>query len=318
MTLRVTRLPDSVADTPQWRTFCQMVHDNFAATGMVRTADAGQIDVLSTTKPGTAGAVAGYEMWRMTDPWATVAPVYIKVEYGTGGQNNYPNLWFTVGTGSDGIGGLTYGAWPGSTSPIARRSSSPYSGISGTPQVGNFYFVHLPDQSFAMTAWPSVAINGTGTWTWGIERFRDHTGATLPDGINTFYAGTAATNTECYQDGSRYLPGAQQGFTGQPHWVTLSSTIALGYARPVLQTLFQTVTYPVPVFTGLQPRMASPSKLYHLVGRQELAPDLIFQLDHYGEECSWVSPGPGNPSAGFGDFNGLNDFVYATFVMRAD
>ena len=53
------------------------------------------------TIPGT-GTSGGYEIWRFAD-----STLYLKFEYGTAGTSNYPQMWVTVGTGSNGSGTIT-------------------------------------------------------------------------------------------------------------------------------------------------------------------------------------------------------------------
>lgn len=73
----------------------------FAAVGMVQTADTGQINWTTVTRPSTNTA-AGYEIWRLSG-----SALYFKIEYGTGSSANNPSFWFTAGTGSNGSGTLT-------------------------------------------------------------------------------------------------------------------------------------------------------------------------------------------------------------------
>jgi hypothetical protein len=69
--------------------------------GLTQTADTGQINWASVTRAG-ANTAAGYEIWRFAD-----SSLYMKIEYGSAGANTQPQLWITVGTGSNGSGTLT-------------------------------------------------------------------------------------------------------------------------------------------------------------------------------------------------------------------
>lgn len=74
----------------------------FAAAGLVQTADTGQIN-WSTVVRASAGAIAGYEIWRLPS-----SALFYKIEYGSGGNGiTYPNIVITIGTGSNGTGSLT-------------------------------------------------------------------------------------------------------------------------------------------------------------------------------------------------------------------
>jgi hypothetical protein len=72
-----------------------------AAVGMVQTADTGQINWTTVTRPG-GGTMAGYEIWRFANSF-----IYIKFQYGTGASANQPEIQSQAGSGSNGSGTLT-------------------------------------------------------------------------------------------------------------------------------------------------------------------------------------------------------------------
>jgi hypothetical protein len=78
-----------------------------ASAGLVQTADTGQINWTTVTKPGVASTKAGYEIWKFNDSLAGSKPVFIKFEYGTNGGTSSGGVWVSVGTGSNGSGTLT-------------------------------------------------------------------------------------------------------------------------------------------------------------------------------------------------------------------
>lgn len=73
---------------------------------LTQTADTGQVNWASVNRPGSLTA-GGYEIWRLTDSLGVSAPVYIKVEYGTGSGLTTPMIWITLGGGTNGSGTLT-------------------------------------------------------------------------------------------------------------------------------------------------------------------------------------------------------------------
>lgn len=77
-----------------------------AAVGLVQTADTGQINWATVTRPGIS-TNAGYEIWRFDDSLQGTAPIYIRIDYGTHANANGPRMQFTVGTGSNGSGTIT-------------------------------------------------------------------------------------------------------------------------------------------------------------------------------------------------------------------
>lgn len=77
-----------------------------AAVGLVQTSDTGQINWVTVTRPGI-NTNAGYEIWRFNDTQQGTAPIYLRIDYGTGSGATSPRMLFTVGTGSNGSGTIT-------------------------------------------------------------------------------------------------------------------------------------------------------------------------------------------------------------------
>lgn len=72
---------------------------------LTQTADTGQINWTTVTKPTATSTAAGYEIWKFTD---SIGTFYFKFEYGTGGSAATRfGMWITVGTGSNGSGTIT-------------------------------------------------------------------------------------------------------------------------------------------------------------------------------------------------------------------
>lgn len=76
------------------------------AVGLVQTADTGQINWSTVTRPGT-NTEGGYEIWRFNDAQQSTAPVFMRIGYGTLSLVTSPRLQITVGTGSNGAGVIT-------------------------------------------------------------------------------------------------------------------------------------------------------------------------------------------------------------------
>ena len=101
MTTKAWFFPIAHANDANFRAWGSDLSASFAEVGLVKTADTGQIDWATVTRPA-ASTAAGYEIWRFTD-----SSVYMKFEYGTQSTSSAPGIWFTVGTGSNGSGTLT-------------------------------------------------------------------------------------------------------------------------------------------------------------------------------------------------------------------
>ena len=81
--------------------------DQLIAAGWTRTADTGQIDWTAITRPTVANTSQGYEIFQMNDVLQATAPIFLKVEYGSGGNILYPSIWLTAGVATSGAGALT-------------------------------------------------------------------------------------------------------------------------------------------------------------------------------------------------------------------
>jgi len=77
------------------------------ASGMVKTADTGQIAIPCVAVRPAINLAAGYEIYRMDDTQQANFPVFLKIEYGIGSVATRPALYITCGTGTDGAGTIT-------------------------------------------------------------------------------------------------------------------------------------------------------------------------------------------------------------------
>ncbi len=137
--------------------------------GLVNTADTGQINFTTVTKPVAINTAAGYQIWRFDDALQATFPVYIKLEYGSSGvaSGNSIGYWITVGTGTDGAGTLT-----GQITVRTQLSSSTTAG-SGTPTL----FVSADTRRLFFYWSQSTSVN---YWC-AIERAREADGSLTAD-----------------------------------------------------------------------------------------------------------------------------------------
>jgi hypothetical protein len=102
MTTKAWFFPIAHANDANFRAWGLDLSAAFAEVGLVKTADTGQIDWVTVTRPAGLNTAAGYEIWRYTN-----SLVFLKIEYGTGITAATPGMWLTVGEGSNGSGTLT-------------------------------------------------------------------------------------------------------------------------------------------------------------------------------------------------------------------
>ncbi len=169
----------------EFRAWGSALSTALAAVGLVKTADTGQIDWTTVAKPTATNTAAGYEVWRFADTLQSTAPIFIKIEYGTGSTAAYPQIWVTVGQSSNGSG--TIGSVMADRAALASLINS-------------------------ATTYPCYVSSGDGSmlaivmWAGGtalapvivIDRSRDSTGAPSADGIiatSTQTAGVLSTSS---------------------------------------------------------------------------------------------------------------------------
>jgi hypothetical protein len=174
----------------------QFIHDALTTAGWVQTSDTGQINLTTVAKPAGASTAAGYEIWRMNDTLQGTAPIYIKIEYGTGANNQRFAYWLTIGKGSNGSGTLT--------DTIKARFT-----------IGANSAQNPPNDSFAAGAssWFTMALfaNTSGAVWLSIERTKDATGADTGDGILLAYGGGTSAHVSHYCAYTGVSPTAETG-----------------------------------------------------------------------------------------------------------
>jgi hypothetical protein len=165
-------------------TFQEWVSENtaaFAAAGLVQTADTGQINPGTATRPAV-NTSAGYQIWRFNDTLQGTFPIFIRVEYRTGSSATVPAMFMAVGTTTNGagtLGGVTY-------TPAAMASMS---NTQVTDTLRSSYWSHT-EGSFGML-WKHEA--ATQEVTVIVSRtFDPVTGAATGDGILSLTLGSTA------------------------------------------------------------------------------------------------------------------------------
>lgn len=149
----------------------------FAACGLVQTADTGQINWLTVTRPGIS-TIGGYEIWRLAD-----STIYMKVEYGTNTTVGFPSLFVTFGTGSNGAGTLT-----GQTSTRTAVTISSGSAIAGSTAVARVSYLCVTASFIGLCwkiAWASLSVNSLAFFS--MQKMVDSAGAPITTGFVAHY-----------------------------------------------------------------------------------------------------------------------------------
>ena len=123
MTTVVTTTPIEHSSDATFRVWAAEVIAQLLAVGITQTADTGQINTGTVVRPGT-NTNAGYAIFRFNDSMQGTAPIFFRIDFGTGGVATGPRMQLTVGTGSNGSGtisgvGLTVTTIGGASTPAS-------------------------------------------------------------------------------------------------------------------------------------------------------------------------------------------------------
>lgn len=108
MTTATTSAPCSQATNATFQAWVsEVVTALFTTIGLTQTADTGQINPATVAAPGAGSTIQGYVIGRFNDTLQSTAPVFFKLEFGSGSGATNPLMIITIGTGSNGSGTLT-------------------------------------------------------------------------------------------------------------------------------------------------------------------------------------------------------------------
>lgn len=153
------------------------------SAGLIKTADTGQINFATVVKPG-ASTAGGYEIYRFNDSMQATAPIFFKIEYGTGGNTSIPSIWLTVGSGSNGLGTIT------GIAITTRITSLINSTVTST--VTNYISNICVIDGFCGVAFKRGAASGSGYGGFLICRSVDSSGLSNVDGVTIYTCATSA------------------------------------------------------------------------------------------------------------------------------
>lgn len=169
----------------EFRAWGSELSGKLAAVGLVQHTDTGQITWATVARPA-ANTAAGFEIWRFNDALQGAAPIYLKIEYGTLNAATVPNIWLTVGTGTNGAGTLT--------GTVSDRNTTCF---TIAPAAGNFPSYLCAAPNFVGLCWKSGAAGATGGQAFfAVSRTFDSAGAATADGFFVIW-GSVNNSTVC-------------------------------------------------------------------------------------------------------------------------
>lgn len=194
-----------------FRAWGSAVAAGLAAIGFVKTADTGQINWATVLKPAGTSTYQGYEIWQFNDTLQATAPLFVKLEYGSGTAVNNPALRFTIGKGSDGAGGLTG----------VLLAATTYPAPNSTATAGSWYMSSGDGSMWCFAPYPGLFTGPTNQqWNITLERSRNQDGTASAAGFHISWQVTNTVNVRVvnYATGATFTdsawPVALPGATG--------------------------------------------------------------------------------------------------------
>lgn len=223
MTTATTVTAISQTSDANFRTWVAEVITNLLAIGLTQTGDTGQINTTTVTRAAVNQTAAGYVVFRFNDTLQSTAPIFFKLEFGSGAtQPTDPAMWITVGTGSNGTGtitGVTSGRCP------AGFNITPLSLIN--PYVSRFCYGAGASQGIAWMCFKqnSGAATGAPQGFFVIARSTNSAGACTADGYLLLTNGAAGANgvlnslqtATCYSYNTGTLSNTSTSWTYNPY-----------------------------------------------------------------------------------------------------
>jgi len=177
------------ADTASFRAWGSLIHDKLAAIGTIQqTADTGQIDWATVAYSATLSTSIGYEIWFLNDSLSGTAPLYIRLDYGTGPNATRPWFRVTTGTSTNGAGTLT--------GVVTAIHTSCGNGALVSDTINYTSYLCVAEGFISFVGWYGVASAGLGYMGFIIQRTSNSTGVFNGEGIHiTYHCGTSIVTT---------------------------------------------------------------------------------------------------------------------------
>lgn len=188
MTAVATTTPIEHSSDATFRVWAAEVITQLLAAGITQTADTGQINTGTVTRPGT-NTNAGYAIFRFNDSMQGTAPIFFRIDFGTGSVATGPRMQITVGTGSNGSGTIT---------GIGLAATTIGGGTAPASTVTNYGFRICYVDGFLGFMWKLGATAGTGVALsfFAIARSVDSSGAATAEAAVVY---TGVTNPAVQQ-----------------------------------------------------------------------------------------------------------------------
>lgn len=306
MAIQTVSTPPDMTNLTTFKAWGLAISNGIVAAGFTRTADSGQINWSTVTPVPTTNVKAGYEIYAFFDAAQSTSPVVLRIDYGCGGNAGNPQLWITVGCGSNGSGTITAGSFTGALLAVQTVFNTTASSW-GSTTANNIYIDSDGGSSLMIAGWLNATGSGSVGFAGGlllVERTRDFDGTVNGEGAMVIRHGPnnaataigfqqlVITNAASFSSGTAVstgtcLSGSLSGVS--PHSGIVGNTL-----------------YFWPFFTGWTPRMHGPSK--HVVGvwGADLPVNNQFTLTLYARSGTFNAIGPNGSVWGIESGNTLS------------
>jgi hypothetical protein len=262
------------------QSWAQFIEDTLVSTGgWSVTTDTGQTLPSALTAATAVNQKKGYRIYKMGDALQATAPVYMKLEFGSGGGNPpggaiAAGVWPTIGMGSDGAGNITNILWNGgalTVAPICGNNGANNGQATLTNSYGSAASGRFSLGMFVSTVLSELAMVFT------LERSKNEFGEDTDDGLlllssNVAFVGGGGVQASVSE--SRYMI---YRYDTQP-----SGEIGLSYALTVKNPsdAYGAVGVAVPIhFKGIAQQ---PGENAVIANGSDITAESSFQIPIYG------------------------------------
>lgn len=254
MTTSAISAPLAQATNVQFQAWVtEVVTALFTALGVTQTSDTGQINPATVAAPSAANASQGYVIGRFNDTLQATSPIFFKLEFGSGSAAADPQMYLTVGSGSNGSGTITNGGGGAVTTRVTvTTGGAPTS--STTSYTSRYVYLATTGIGYLGVIFKIAAIGGsiyTGFGGFAIYRTNDVSGNATSNGVavltctqNATSPGAAVANG--YLQCISFTAGAVSPATPSNAWVACAAAGILGLTTTIeSSTGFVTPTYTI-------------------------------------------------------------------------
>jgi hypothetical protein len=286
----------------EFRAWGSAIATALAAIGLVQTSDTGQINWTTVLTPSATNQTRGYEIWRFNDSLQATAPIFIKLEYGSGNQNaSGPAVIFTVGKGSNGSGTIT------------DVIHGPFQAGYGSSASSQNCYATSSDNGFVLTMAPLVTFSGV---SFLVERSCNSSGTPTNEAVAAAWGLATNTSTQEKWRVAKYSNVIlSQSNVGGFQVPSAINGVAVSTTTSVAKDADTSLVLPMPFYApGISPWM---SKLVGFVMPGDIGASSVMTLTLYGASRSFRGF-PAVQGGGLPIFVGSGSATYITAAMAVD